>query len=276
MVFQHGALYPHLTVRDNLAFPLRMGRGAGKQDHQAKVLEIARGLGIEDTLDRRPAMLSGGERQRVAIGRALIRGEPEVLLMDEPLASLDASLRVDLRGEIELLVRSLRLTTVYVTHDQVEALALADRIAVLRDGKLEDIGSPATIYTDPATAFVAAFLGSPPINMVSATIWVEIGDRIVIDFGPQYLCLPWSDPRSESLTPYHGQAVTVGIRPRNATAGTAGPACWCAWTRRTAGRQDTRPASRSTCRRCCSSTPKAGASTRTSGISKPPRGSLPG
>jgi multiple sugar transport system ATP-binding protein len=213
MVFQHGALYPHLTVRQNLAFPLKMGRAQDKQAVDARVVEIARGLGIEEMLDRMPSMLSGGERQRVAIGRALIRGEPTVLLMDEPLASLDASLRIVLRAEIESLVRSLHLTTIYVTHDQVEALALADRIAVIRDGKLEDIGSPIKIYADPATAFVAAFLGSPPINMVSATIWVEIGDRIAIDLGSQCLHLPWSDPRSVSLTPYHGQPVIVGIRP---------------------------------------------------------------
>ena len=136
-----------------------------------------------------------------------------VLIKIEPLASLDTSLRLGLRAEIESLVRSMHLTTLYVTHDQIEALTLADRIAVLRKGKLEDIGSPAKIYANPATAFVAAFLGSPPINMVSATIWVEIGDRIVIDFGPQTLYLPWSDPRSDSLTPHHSQPVMVGIRP---------------------------------------------------------------
>jgi multiple sugar transport system ATP-binding protein len=213
MVFQQGALYSHRTVRQNLAFPLKVARTQDKQAIDARVVEIARGLGIEDMLDRMPRLLSGGERQRVAIGRALIRGEPAVLLMDEPLASLDSSLRLGLRAEIESLVRSLHLTTVYVTHDQIEALTLADRIAVLRNGKLEDIGSPAKIYADPGTAFVAAFLGSPPINMVSATIWVELGDRIVIDLGPQTLYLPWSDPRSDSLTPYHTQPVMVGIRP---------------------------------------------------------------
>jgi multiple sugar transport system ATP-binding protein len=133
--------------------------------------------------------------------------------MDEPLASLDAALRGGLRAEIGALVRSLRLTTIYVTHDQVEALTLADRIAVLRDGKLQDLGTPNRIYEDPATAFVAAFLGSPPINLASATIWVEIGHRIVIDFGSQSLFLPWSDPRSDKLTPYHGQQIIAGIRP---------------------------------------------------------------
>jgi multiple sugar transport system ATP-binding protein len=213
MVFQSGALYPHLTVRGNLAFPLRIGGSTDKHEIADRVLEIARGLGIEETLDRKPAMLSGGERQRVAMGRALMRGSPSVLLMDEPLASLDAALRAGLRAEIGALVRSLGLTTLYVTHDQVEALTLADRIAVMRDGKLQDIGSPTRIYDDPATAFTAAFLGSPPINLASATVWVEIGERIVIDFGTQTLSLPWSDPRSDRLTPYHGQQVIAGIRP---------------------------------------------------------------
>ena len=213
MVFQNGALYPHLTVRENIAFPLKMAGKSDKRELADRVFEVARGLGIEETLDRRPSMLSGGERQRVAMGRALVRGDPRVLLMDEPLASLDAALRGELRNEIGSLVRSLRLTTVYVTHDQIEALTLADRIAVMRDGKLEDIGSPARIYQDPATAFVAAFLGSPPINLASARIWMEIGERIVIDFGAQSLSLPWSDPRSSMLTPYHGQVVIAGLRP---------------------------------------------------------------
>jgi multiple sugar transport system ATP-binding protein len=213
MVFQHGALYPHLTVRGNLAFPLEMEGVTDKREIASRVLEVARGLEIEETLDRRPDTLSGGERQRVAMGRALMRGSPRVLLMDEPLASLDAVLRAGLRAEIGALVRSLGLTTLYVTHDQIEALALADRIAVMRGGKIQDVGSPTRIYEDPATAFVAAFLGSPPINLASATIWVEIGERIVIDFGTQTVSLPWSDPRSDRLTPYHGQRVIAGIRP---------------------------------------------------------------
>jgi multiple sugar transport system ATP-binding protein len=213
MVFQDGALYPHRSVRENLAFPLQVARTLDKPAVDARVLEVARGLGLEGTLDRRPSTLAGGERQRVAMGRALIRGEPTVLLMDEPLGSLDAGLRAGLRVEIEALVRSLRQTTVYVTHDQAEALAMADRIAVLRGGKLEDIGSPARVYADPATAFAAAFLGSPPINLVSAAIWLDIGRRVIIDLGQQRLHLPWADPRAEALTPYHGQTVIAGIRP---------------------------------------------------------------
>jgi multiple sugar transport system ATP-binding protein len=211
MVFQHGALYPHCTVRKNIAFPLEVAGVLDKPSMDARVRELARGLGIEATLDRRPSMLSGGERQRVAIGRALSKSDRAVLLMDEPLASLDASRRHGLREEIGALVRSLDLTTIYVTHDQVEALALADRIAVLRDGALEDIGSPTQVYGNPATAFVASFLGSPPINLLSATVWVEHGQRVVIDFGSQQLQLPWTDPRAEILTQYQSLTVLVGI-----------------------------------------------------------------
>jgi multiple sugar transport system ATP-binding protein len=222
MVFQSGALYPHMTVWGNLAFPMQTEGIADKQQISDRVLEVARGLDIEEMLNRRPGMLSGGERQRVAMGRALMRGSPRVLLMDEPLASLDAALRAGLRDEIGALVRSLGLTTLYVTHDQVEALTLADRIVVMRNGKIQDIGSPTRIYEDPATAFTAAFLGSPPINLASATIWVDIGERIVIDFGTQTLALPWSDPRSDRLTPYHGQQVIAGIRPDMLTPATRG------------------------------------------------------
>jgi multiple sugar transport system ATP-binding protein len=215
MVFQDLALYPHLSVRENLAFPLRI---SGLDDESViadKITEIAHGLQISETLDRKPAMLSGGQRQRVAMGRALIRGKPAVLLMDEPLASLDVGLRSGLRAEIAALIRSLKVTTIYVTHDQVEAMSLADRIAVMRGGVIEDIGTPGRIYSDPGTAFVAAFLGSPPINMAWATVWVLNGDRVIIDFGTQHLELDWADRRSEPLTPYHGQPVIVGIRPEN-------------------------------------------------------------
>jgi multiple sugar transport system ATP-binding protein len=212
MVFQGGALYPHLTVAKNMAFPLQVA-AAGRPEIDIRVRQMAHGLGLDHELARRPSTLSGGERQRVAMGRALIRGEPAVLLMDEPLASLDVALRSELRAEIGALVRSLGLTTIYVTHDQAEALSLADRIAVIRDGLIEDIGPPDRVYRDPATAFVAAFMGVPPINLVRATIWVENGERVVVDFGAQRLDLPWAGPRSESLTLYHGQPVIVGIRP---------------------------------------------------------------
>jgi multiple sugar transport system ATP-binding protein len=222
MVFQDLALYPHLSVRDNLAFPLRISGVVDEATVGDRVREIAHGLEITETLDRKPAMLSGGQRQRVAMGRALIRGKPAVLLMDEPLASLDVGLRSGLRAEILSLIRSLKLTTIYVTHDQVEALSLADRIAVMRDGVIEDIGTPGRIYSDPGTAFVASFLGSPPVNLAWATIWVVNGDRVIIDFGTQHLDLGWTDSRSEPLTPYHGQPVIVGIRPENLIPSQAG------------------------------------------------------
>jgi multiple sugar transport system ATP-binding protein len=213
MVFQHGALYPHLTVAKNMAFPLELADEIDRPAIGTHVRELAHGLGLDQKLARRPDTLSGGERQRVAMGRALIRGAPTALLMDEPLASLDVGLRTELRAEIGALVRSHHLTTIYVTHDQAEALSLADRIVVIRDGLIEDIGTPSRVYRDPATAFVAAFMGAPPINLVWATIWVENGERVVIDFGTQRLHLPWAGLRSESLTLYHGQPIIVGIRP---------------------------------------------------------------
>ncbi len=154
MVFQHGALYPHRSVRGNLAFPLDIA-GMEQPAIDARIDEMAHGLGIAATLERWPGRLSGGERQRVAMGRALIRGDPHVLLMDEPLASLDVGLRSGLRAEITALVRSMQLTTVYVTHDQAEALAMADRVAVMRDGAIEDVGPPMRVYQEPATAFTA-------------------------------------------------------------------------------------------------------------------------
>jgi multiple sugar transport system ATP-binding protein len=213
MVFQHGALYRHLTVRENLAFPLET---AGETDPAAidrRVEEVARALDIDTELDRKPSMLSGGEAQRVAMGRALIRGRPAVLLMDEPLASLDVGLRNGLRAEIASLVRSMGLTTIYVTHDQSEALSMADRVVVLRDGMVEDIGRPDRVYSEPATAFVGGFMGAPPINLVWATIWLENGKRVTVDFGTQQLTLPWAEPRAGALTMHHGRPVIVGIRP---------------------------------------------------------------
>jgi multiple sugar transport system ATP-binding protein len=213
MVFQHSALYPHLTVRENLAFPLITAGGLSRHAVDARVMEMAYGLGLDDQLDRKPGTLSGGERQRVAMGRALILQGPTVLLMDEPLASLDVGLRTGLRSEIGAIIRAMRLTTVYVTHDQAEALSLADRIAILRDGVVEDHGPPMRVYTDPATAFVAAFLGSPQINLTRATVEVREGERIVLDFTAQRIDLPWSDPRRPALARYDGQEVVIGIRP---------------------------------------------------------------
>lgn len=213
MVFQHGALYPHLTVRQNLAFPLEAAGETDRAIIDRRVDEVAGALDIDTELDRKPSMLSGGEGQRVAMGRALIRGKPAVLLMDEPLASLDVGLRNGLRAEIASLIRSMGLTTIYVTHDQSEALSMADRVVVLRDGMVEDIGTPDRVYSEPATAFVGGFMGAPPINLVWATIWLENGKRVTIDFGAQQLALPWAEPRAGELTMHHGRPVIVGIRP---------------------------------------------------------------
>jgi multiple sugar transport system ATP-binding protein len=164
MVFQGYALYPHLSARDNIAFPLKM-RGVPSPERARKIAEVADLLGISRLLDRRPGELSGGERQRVAMGRAIVRS-PKVFLFDEPLSNLDAALRAELRVELSALVRRLGTTSLYVTHDQTEAMTMGDRIAVMRGGRLQQVGSPRAIYESPVNTFVAGFLGSPPINLV--------------------------------------------------------------------------------------------------------------
>jgi multiple sugar transport system ATP-binding protein len=164
MVFQSYALYPHMTVERNLAFGLRRRR-APRDEVVRRVGAIARMLGLEDLLGRRPGQLSGGQRQRVAMGRALVR-EPEVFLMDEPLSNLDAKLRVEMRAEVKRLQERVGVTTIYVTHDQVEAMTLGERIAVLSDGVLQQVGSPQDVYDSPANVFVAGFIGSPPMNLL--------------------------------------------------------------------------------------------------------------
>jgi multiple sugar transport system ATP-binding protein len=168
MVFQGYALYPHLSARDNIAFPLKM-RGVPPAERRRCVDEAAAMLGVSRLLDRRPGELSGGERQRVAMGRAIVR-RPRVFLFDEPLSNLDAALRAELRVEIAALVRRLGVTSLYVTHDQIEAMTMGDRIAVMRAGELQQVGPPRVIYQDPTNAFVAGFLGSPPINWVDLTL----------------------------------------------------------------------------------------------------------
>ncbi len=167
MVFQGYALYPHLTVRENIAFPLKM-RGIPAPERTRRVDEAASMLGLAKLLARRPGELSGGERQRVAMGRAIVRS-PEVFLFDEPLSNLDAALRAELRVELAALVRRLGTTAIYVTHDQIEAMTMGDRIAVLRAGKLQQLGPPRVIYEDPTNDFVAGFLGSPPISWIDLT-----------------------------------------------------------------------------------------------------------
>ena len=166
MVFQNYALYPHMTVRDNLAYGLKL-RKMPKAEWQQRVDEVAKTLGLDELLDRKPAALSGGQRQRVAMGRAIVR-EPKAFLMDEPLSNLDAKLRVSMRAELAKLHERLGVTTVYVTHDQVEAMTLGQRVAVLRDGLLQQVDTPHKLFHRPANLFVAAFIGSPSMNLVDA------------------------------------------------------------------------------------------------------------
>ena len=165
MVFQNYALYPHMTVRENMAFPLKLAKVARRRDRLARSSEAARILDLEQHLDRKPANLSGGQRQRVAMGRAIVR-DPKAFLMDEPLSNLDAKLRVQMRTEVSRIQQRLGTTTVYVTHDQTEAMTLGDRVAVMRAGELQQVGSPGDLYSDPANLFVAGFIGSPAMNFM--------------------------------------------------------------------------------------------------------------
>ncbi|MDO5898125.1 ABC transporter ATP-binding protein [Agrobacterium sp. Azo12] len=204
MVFQSYALYPNLTVRRNIGFGLEM-RKVPVQERDRAVNEAARLLQIEPLLDRKPAQLSGGQRQRVAIGRALVR-KPEVFLFDEPLSNLDARLRMEMRTELKRLHQILKTTVVYVTHDQIEAMTLATRIAVMKDGRIEQLGTPAEIYDQPATLYVATFVGAPPMNLLQVT--VENG-ALAIDNGDGRVPLP----SSLKTAPAEGQKLILGIRP---------------------------------------------------------------
>jgi multiple sugar transport system ATP-binding protein len=203
MVFQNYALYPHKTVYENLAFGLRM-RKVPKAEQRKRVEEIAHKLGLGDMLQRRPAQLSGGQRQRVAMGRAIVR-EPKAFLMDEPLSNLDAKLRVQMRAEIARIQKALHVTTLYVTHDQVEAMTMGDRVAVMRDGVLQQVDTPQHLYDAPANLFVASFVGSPPMNIFEAAVDAD-GTRLV--FGETQLDVP-----GRALREYAGRRVAVGIRP---------------------------------------------------------------
>jgi len=202
MVFQSYALYPHMTVEQNLAFGLKL-RKTPKGELKQRVFDAARILGLLPLLQRRPAELSGGQRQRVAMGRAMVR-EPQAFLMDEPLSNLDAKLRVQMRGQLMLLHERLKTTTVYVTHDQVEAMTLGERVAVLRDGVLQQVDTPQELYRHPTNLFVAAFIGSPPMNLVEAR--VRAGR---LGFGG------WDLPSGTGvdLSPYEGKNVILGVRP---------------------------------------------------------------
>jgi len=220
MVFQNYALYPHMNVYDNIAFGLRLRElkgffwqvshmGAAKairEDIDRRVHETAKMLGIEQLLARRPKELSGGQRQRVALGRAIVR-KPKVFLMDEPLSNLDAKLRIQTRAELIRLHRALGITTIYVTHDQVEAMTMGQRIAVMKDGLLQQCDQPETVYMRPANKFVAGFIGSPPMNFIDAKI-VSNG-KLTVQAGALSFPLPSSHPAKDLA----GKAVTLGIRP---------------------------------------------------------------
>ncbi|HEY7854450.1 MAG TPA: sn-glycerol-3-phosphate ABC transporter ATP-binding protein UgpC [Aquiluna sp.] len=201
MVFQNYALYPHMTVAENMGFALKIA-GVSKEERAERVLEAAKLLDLEPYLNRKPKALSGGQRQRVAMGRAIVR-KPQVFLMDEPLSNLDAKLRVSTRTQIASLQRRLGVTTVYVTHDQVEAMTMGDRVAVLKDGLLQQVDSPRNLYDTPQNVFVAGFIGSPSMNLVQLPIvdgGVQFGDAV----------LPIS---REILAKASGSKITVGIRP---------------------------------------------------------------
>ena len=205
MVFQNYALYPHMSVFDNMAYGLRNRRTA-RDEIQRRVADASRILQLDGLLDRRPSQLSGGQRQRVAMGRAIVR-EPEVFLFDEPLSNLDAKLRVQMRLEIKRLQRDLGTTSLYVTHDQVEAMTLADRLIVMNAGVAEQIGSPLDVYEAPATVFVAGFIGSPAMNFLAGTPAAD-GPGVVLDGSAQVL--PFPLPASAP-----GGKVTVGMRPEH-------------------------------------------------------------
>ena len=206
MVFQNYALYPHMTVHDNMGFALKIA-GTPKDEIDARVREAARVLGLTEYLDRKPKALSGGQRQRVAMGRAIVR-KPKVFLMDEPLSNLDAKLRVQTRTQIASLQRSLGVTTVYVTHDQTEALTMGDRIAVLKDGVLQQVGTPREMYDKPANEFVAGFIGSPAMNLGRFTV---SGD--VATLGAAKIQL--SKATLDAIAPEDGGKVTIGFRPES-------------------------------------------------------------
>ncbi|PZV35619.1 ABC transporter ATP-binding protein [Mesorhizobium kowhaii] len=203
MVFQSYALYPHMTVRENLGFSLKIA-GAAKEDMDRRVAEASAILGLDTLLDRRPSQLSGGQRQRVAMGRAIVR-DPDVFLFDEPLSNLDAKLRTQMRTEIKKLHAKVQSTVIYVTHDQVEAMTLADRIVIMRDGYIEQVGTPDEVFRRPATRFVAGFIGSPPMNLHEATI---DGGQMIFGSGEK-LPLPGQFKTNVAT----GDKVVFGLRP---------------------------------------------------------------
>ncbi len=213
MVFQNYALYPHMDAAKNMGFALRM-RGLPKEEIDSRVREVARVLGLTDSLHKKPRTLSGGQRQRVAMGRAIVRN-PQAFLMDEPLSNLDAKLRVEMRAEIARIQRDLGVTTIYVTHDQTEALTMGDRVAVMRGGLLQQIADPKELYDRPKNLFVAEFIGSPAMNLVVADVERADGD-VWVAFGPHRLRLaPATLERHPGLSAYEGRQVVLGIRPED-------------------------------------------------------------
>jgi multiple sugar transport system ATP-binding protein len=219
MVFQNYALYPHMTVAENIGFALKLAK-VPKVEIQERVAKAAEILELTPNLDRKPGQLSGGQRQRVAMGRAIVR-QPSAFLMDEPLSNLDAKLRVQMRAEIAGIQRSLGVTTIYVTHDQVEAMTMGDRVAVLKDGHLQQVDTPQNLYDHPANVFVAAFIGSPSMNLYEATI-----EGHTLRLGSQTLALESGlFDRYPTLNRYDGQNLIVGIRPEDFEDATLAESC---------------------------------------------------
>ncbi len=214
MVFQNYALYPHMKVFDNMAFSLKLAKVA-RAETEARVMRAATILGLTELLDRYPRQLSGGQRQRVAMGRAIVR-DPAVFLFDEPLSNLDAKLRAQMRTEIKELQQRLQTTTIYVTHDQVEAMTMADKMVVMREGNIEQIGDPLEIYDNPVSTFVAGFIGSPTMNFIEGTLRFANGAAHVV--AEEGTVLPVAEVGEAS----EGQTVIYGIRPKNFTLANAG------------------------------------------------------
>ena len=213
MVFQNYALYPHLTVRGNVAFPLKIKK-LPKKEIEARVVAAARILDLEPYLNRKPRALSGGQRQRVAMGRAIVR-QPAVFLMDEPLSNLDASLRVQMRADIKKIQRDLSVTTVYVTHDQIEAMTMGDRVAVMRKAELQQVAPPQELYDRPVNMFVAGFIGSPAMNMLEAKI-DRLDGQLVVTFGSSTVVLNDAKlAKHARLASFVGREIVVGIRPED-------------------------------------------------------------
>jgi multiple sugar transport system ATP-binding protein len=217
MVFQNYALYPHMTVYDNMAFGLKMRKFA-KAEIEKRVQEAADLLGIRELLKRKPRQLSGGQRQRVAVGRAIVR-HPQVFLFDEPLSNLDAKLRVQMRVELKRLHDRLETTAIYVTHDQVEAMTIGDRVVVMKDGWIQQVGEPLELYGKPANKFVAGFIGSPAMNFADVTIQEEGGSLVAVNPGFR---MPVPPALAGKMGAYKGQSVTLGVRPEDLRVDSSG------------------------------------------------------